>query len=174
MAEKTGSNEVNLDESSVHADDEPAPAASPEDLATEAAIDRLEAITGGAYDEPPIIDGELAQKFDELDASTEEEVDALEVNLLQEDERPDPRDGTGRVVDDIAEVRIAKLTEVGPMQGDQGIVSVEPGRDDTSSVLRSHHPNTEVARAQSVVEGNVDQPMDETVEERKADEGTWA
>jgi N utilization substance protein A len=96
------------------------------------------------------------------------------VNLMQEDERPDSRDGTGRVFDDIAQERIAMLTEVGPMQGDQGVVDVEPGQDDTSAVIRSHHPKTEAGRTDSVVEGNVDQPMDETLTERKADEARGA
>ena len=74
----------------------------------------------------------------------------------------------------LAEEEIARFTEVGPMQPDQGVVSVEPGRDDTSRVLRRHHPNTGIARAQDVVEGNLDQPRDEEVMERKVDEGTAA
>ena len=41
-------------------------------------------------------------------------------------------------------------------------------------VLRRHHPNTGIARAQDVVEGNLDQPRDEEVMERKVDEGTAA
>lgn len=63
---------------------------------------------------------------------------------------------------------------MGPMQPDQGVVTVEPGRDDTSQVLRRHHPNTGIARAQDVIEGNLDEPRDEEVMERKADEGTAA
>ena len=141
MTKQISSNDVNLNESSVHGDNGPTAPASTEDLATEATIERLEAITGGAEDEQPLIDGELGQRLDELEASTEEEVDALEMNLFQEDERPDLSDGTGRVVDDIAQERIAKLTEVGPMQGDQGAISGEPCHDETSAVLRSHHSN---------------------------------
>ena len=118
------------------------------------------------------MEGDLAQKFDEFDASTEEELDALRVNLFQEDERPNARDGSGLIVDDAAEERIARFTESDPMQGDLGAVSVEPGRDDTSSVLRRHHPNSSIARSDAVVEGNLDEPMDETATDRKADEGT--
>jgi hypothetical protein len=49
---------------------------------------------------------------------------------------------------------------------------VVPGRDDTSETLRRHHPNTDVARADAVVEGNLDEPRDEEVGERMVDEGT--
>ena len=110
--------------------------------------------------------------MDELDASTEEEIDALEVNLTQEDEIASTRDGSGRVIDDVAEEELARFTEVGPMQTDQGVVPVAPGRDDTSAVLRRHHPNTEIARSEDIVEGNLDEPRDEEVVERKVDEGT--
>ena len=58
------------------------------------------------------------------------------------------------------------------MQGDIGVVSVEPGRDDTSRILRRHHPNTTIAGSEAIVEGNLDEPMDETITERKVDEGT--
>ena len=144
MGDGTRRSEVNLDESSVYGHNEstsPSPA-SADDLATEATIDRLEALAGGDEEEAPVVKGDLGQKFDELDASTEEEIDALETDLVQEDERADRRDGTVVVVDELAEERIAKLTEVGPMQGDQGVVTVDPGRDDTGSALRRHHPNT--------------------------------
>ncbi len=172
MAKQNKKEKVDLSESSVFGNDTSNPPTDrPEDLATDAELDRLEAITGGA-DEPLIFEGSLEQKFDELDASTEEEVDALEVNLLQEDERPNARDGSGLIVDETAEQRIARFTEADPMQSDLGAESVEPAGDDTSDVLRRHHPNTSIARSDAVVEGNLDEPMDETVTERKADEGT--
>ncbi|HMG85763.1 MAG TPA: hypothetical protein VK574_08465 [Terracidiphilus sp.] len=162
---------VNLNESSVYAEDKAAPDANQsDDVATDAELDRLEAITGGA-DEPLIAEGDLGQKFDELDASTNEELDALQINLLQEDERPNARDGSGLIVDDAAEERIARFTESDPMVENLGAESVEPGRDDTSSVLRRHHPNS-TARSDAVVEGNIDETMDETKTESRADEGT--
>jgi hypothetical protein len=171
MANQSKGTQVNLNESSVYGNDNSAPNSNrSDDFATDTAIDRLEMITGGA-DEPTIAEGELGQKFDELGASTEEELDALKVNLLQEDERPNSRDGSGLIVDDAAEERIARFTESDPMQSDLGAISVEPGRDDTSAILRRHHPNTAIASSESVVEGNLDEPMDETVDERKVDEG---
>lgn len=116
----------------------------------------------------------IRQETRKLNASTEEEVDALRVDLFQEDERPNARDGSGRVVDDIAEARIAKFTEAGPHTDGRGAESLEPGRDDTSKILRRHHPNTRIARAEDVVEGNLDEPREETRGERKVDEGTAA
>ena len=117
---------------------------------------------------------ELREKLGKGEEGTtlKEEVDALEVNLLQADERPNTRDGSGLIVDETAEQRIARFTEADPMQSDLGAESVEPAGDDTSDVLRRHHPNTSIARSDAVVEGNLDEPNDETVTERKADEGT--
>jgi len=172
MAMQRERTRVNLNESSVYADDKsPLDPNQSDDLATDAELDRLETITGGA-DEPLIAEGELGRKLDELDASTNEELDALQVNLYQEDERPNARDGSGLIVDDAAEERIARFTESDPRESDIGAISVEPGRDDTSSVLRRHHPNTTIARSDAVVEGNLDEPMDETKSEPRADEGT--
>jgi hypothetical protein len=146
----------------VYADDKSVPDSNnSDDFATDSALDRLEVITGGA-DEPVIAEGDLGQKFDELDAGTEEELDALKVNLFQEDERPNARDGSGLIVDDEAEERIARFTESDPMESDLGAESVESGSEDTSAVLRRHHLNTSIARSDAVVEGNLDEPMDET------------
>jgi transcription termination/antitermination protein NusA len=172
MANQPKSAQVDLNESSIYADKTPAPASNQsDDFATETALDRLELITGGA-EEPALTEGELGQKFDELDASTEEELDALEVNLLQEDERPNSRDGSGLIVDDAAEERIARFTESDPMQSDLGAISVEPGRDDTSATLRKHYSDTSIANSDAVIGSNLDEPMDETVDDSKADEGT--
>jgi len=146
------------------------------DVADQATIDRLEAIAGGADEDDPrlFMDPDLSGEVDKLDASTEEEIDALRVNLVQDGGESHTTDSSGRVVDDVAEEELARFTEVGPMQPDQGVVTVEPGRDDTSRVLRRSHPNTTIARAQDVVEGNLDEPRNEEVMERKVDEGTAA
>ena len=171
MANHRENTRVNLNESSVYADDSNPTSSQSDDFATDAELDRLEVITGGP-DEPVIADGDLGQKFDELEASTEEELDALQVNLLQEDERPNARDGSGLIVDDAAEERIARFTEADPRESDIGAISVEPGRDDTSAVLRRHEANTSIAGSDAIVEDNLDEPMDETENERRVDEGT--
>lgn len=145
------------------------------DVADEATLERLEAIAGGADEDDPqlFLDADLRREADKLDASIEEEIDALKLDLEGDGGESHTDDTSGRVVDDVAEEELARFTEVGPMQPDQGVVSVEPGREDTSARLRRHHPNT-VARAQDVVEGNLDEPRDEEVGERKVDEGTAA
>jgi len=171
MANPEKGNQVDLSESSVYTDKNPAPASNTsDDFATDTAIDRLEMITGGA-DEPNIAEGELGQKLDELDASTEEELDALEVNLFQDDERHNSRDGSGLIVDDAAEERIARFTEADPMQSDLGAISVVPGRDDTSSVLR-RHSNASLGHQNAVVDENLEEPKDETADGPKAHEGS--
>jgi hypothetical protein len=177
MAHRTKSSEarsgVNLDESSVYRD-EPEDSAAAGEIVTGPTLDRLEAIAGGAdEDDPRLFEPEFSKQVEALDAETEEEIDALRVNLYQDDDEIGAtRDGTGRIVDDAAEEELARHTETGPMQPDQGVVSAEPGRDDTSRILRRHHPNTSVARSQDIVEGNLDEPRDEEVTDRKVDEGT--
>lgn len=142
------------------------------DPGADGTLERVEILAAGAQENDNIEADGLGEKLAELAVTTEEEVDALKINLVQEDERSNARDGSGRVVDDSAEERTARFTESDPMRGELGAVSVEPGRDNTSSVLRRHHPNTSVARSDAIVEGNLDEPMDETVIERKVDEGT--
>jgi hypothetical protein len=145
---------------------------TPDELDNTSDVERVEVLAAGAENSDDVEADGLGEQLAELAATTEEEVDALKVNLLQDDEPPSTRDSSGRVVDDTAQERLARFTEADPMQGDIGVVSVEPGRDDTSRVLRRHHPNTTIARSDAVVEGNLDEPMDETVMERKVDEGT--
>ncbi len=168
MAKQRKKTQINLNESSVYADDKAAPTSSrSEDFATDAELDRLEIITGGAG-QPALYEGALGQELDALDASTEEELDALRVNLFQDSAPAGARDGSGRVKDELAEERIAKLTEVGPLDSNIGAVSLEPGQDDTSAILQSHERNTESADFEALAEGDLDQPMDEAV----ADEHT--
>jgi hypothetical protein len=146
---------------------------TPDELDNESDVERVEVLASGAETSDDIDEGDdLSQKLSELAATTEEEVDALRVNLTQDDYPPSTRDSSGRIFDDVAEERLARFTEADPMQGDIGVVSVEPGRDDTSRILRRHHPNTSIARSEAVVEGNLDEPMDETIMDRKVDEGT--
>ncbi|HEY9127162.1 MAG TPA: hypothetical protein VIM62_08540 [Acidobacteriaceae bacterium] len=174
--DEVSSVDVDLSESSVYGNDAESEEEqfAPEDIATTATIDRLEEITGGADEEEEQlpVTGRLDRQIDALDASADEEIDALQLDLTQEDERPNRRDGSGGIVDDVAEERLAEFTEVGRDLDEEGAESVVPGLDDTSQVLREHHPNTEFARADAVVEGNFDEPRDEELDERKADEGT--
>jgi N utilization substance protein A len=170
VAEMENHQEVDLSESSVYGKDETMPAKGQEDVANEADIVRLETITGGA-DEPA--DGEDVDSAarDRSDAETAEEIDALEIDLHQPGDLPDSHDGSGRVVDDLAEERLAEVTETGRMLDGDGAEALTPGRDDTSAVLREHHPNTEIARSEAIVEGNLDEARDERKEDAKVDEG---
>lgn len=144
------------------------------DVASEDALDRLEQITGGA-EQPKAYTGDLARETAKLNASTEEEVDALWVNLTQDGQSMDnPRYGTGLIGDDLAREHMAGATEVGPELDDKGVNVVVPGRDNTSNRLRRRHPDTTIARAQNVVEGNLEEPREEARTDHKVDEGTAA
>jgi hypothetical protein len=171
MAEKPNESKVDLKESSTYNRDNRQTAADQGDAATDELLDRLEAITGGA-DDPPIFEGELGHKLDELEAETDEQIDALEVDLLQEDEIPEPARGSGKIVDDVSEENLTRFTEVGPDAFDRGATSVVPGRENTSRTLRSHHPDTQSAQDDAIVEGNLDEPLDETRGDTDLDEDT--
>ena len=182
-----GTGGVDLSESSIYGREEAPPAArTTNDTADEATIERLEEMVGGSLsvveapeeatedtDETAALsaDAGLAKLSAQADAETEEEIDALELNLHQQDDRADARDGSGRIVDELAEERLAELTETGPLLDEEGAESLVPGREDTGAVLAEHHPNTAIARAETVVEGNMDEPRDERREDVKVDEG---
>ena len=114
----------------------------PEELATTAdagadsTLEQVEILAAGAEENDDIEEEGLGEKLAELAVTSEEEVDALRINLLQEDERPNARDGSGLVVDDVAEESRAQFTEADPMQDDLGAVSVEPGDDNINAVLK--------------------------------------
>lgn len=170
--ENTKSGKVDLNESSVYGKDANDNFAADEgDTATEETLDRLEEITGGA-DEPGIYEGKLARAVDRLDALTDEEIDALRVDLFQDKPLANSRDGSGRIVDDVGAETMAGITESGADVGDRGVEIATPGRDDASGAIRRHHPSTN--RSENVVEGNLDEPRDDERGERKADEGTAA
>jgi len=145
-----------------------------DDIGGRDALDRPAKVTGGA-EQPKAVRGDAARETARLNAQTEEEVDALRVNLVQDDDSmQNARYGTGKIVDEVARDHMAGMTEVGRELDDKGVNSVVPGRDNTSSVLRRRHPDTDVARAQDVVEGNLEEPRDEGRMDRKVDEGTAA
>jgi len=107
-------------------------------------------------------------------ASTDEEIDALRQDLTQSEEEPASEDGSGLIADDVAEERLAEITEVGPRLDDEGAEALVPGREDTSGRLAEHETNPEVARDEAVVEGNVEEVRGEELGEKKVDEGSGA
>jgi hypothetical protein len=171
MARDTSRKSVDLNESSVYGRNPNDNAASDRgDTADDGTLDRLENLTGGA-EEPGLYEGRLANVMDELDAETSEEIDALELDLRQDEPRTDTTNGSGWIVDDLAEEEIAGFTEVGPDLEDRGARSVAPSLDDTSAILRRHQAN---ARSVDVVESNLDEPRDEERGEPMADDDTAA
>jgi N utilization substance protein A len=105
------------------------------------------------------------------DAQAAEEIDALTLDETGEREIPNERDGSGRISDDVARVRMEELTESGRDLDDIGAISEAPGREDTSEVLASHVPNYEIARSETVDEGNVEEASQESRQDSKVDEG---
>jgi hypothetical protein len=156
--------DVDLSESSVYGNGQTE--LDSDDVATADRIDRLESITGGVDEDPPVFEGRLRRQFDALDASTEEELEALKVDRLQGGDPLGARDGSGRVTDDVAEEQVATFTEVGPASDDRGGESLAPGREDTSATLRRHRLNSEAGgNSDAILEGNIDPPLDEGLEE---------
>jgi hypothetical protein len=64
-----------------------------------------------------------------------------------------------------------ELTESGPDLDDIGAIPEAPGEENVSKTLASHVPNYEVARSETVAEGNVEEPAQEILQDRKVDEG---
>jgi len=102
------------------------------------------------------------------DVQAEEEIEALEQDLTQAGEERPSEDGSGLIDDELAEERLAEETETGEALEDEGAASIAPGREDTSEVLAKHHPH---ADNDAVVEGNLDEPKAEAVENEKIEEG---
>jgi transcription termination/antitermination protein NusA len=111
-----------------------------------------------------------------VEAQTAEEIDALALNLAQsgEESASSNPETTGPITDELAEERLAELTETGSMLDDQGAEALVPGREDVSEELAGHQPDFEVARAETVVEGNEEEVREENTIDRKADEGSGA
>jgi transcription termination/antitermination protein NusA len=99
------------------------------------------------------------------DASLDEEIDALEQDLTQEGERSVSSDGSGEIVDELAEERLAEVTEVGPDLDTEGGESLVPGRDDVSERIVEDQPHTlghnDLIAEDAVVEGNTEEIKDE-------------
>ena len=111
-----------------------------------------------------------AQRAEE--ASSEEEIAALEQDLTQSGEEPVSADGSGSIVDEVAEERMAELTEVGPGLDEEGAESLVPGREDVSERLVENETDPEAADDEAVVEGNVEEVREEALGEKEVDEET--
>jgi N utilization substance protein A len=129
----------------------------------------------GQYEEgeehPATESAGLAEAAHIADVQAAEEIDALEQDLTQAGEERPSEDGSGLISDELAEERLAEVTEEGPALADEGAEALDPGREDTSEILAEHHPNTELARAETILEGNVDETKEEEIGEHKVDEG---
>jgi len=120
-----------------------------------AAAEGAEAAAGAETGAPQASAEEAERKAEE--ASLDEEIDALKQDLTQSEEEPADKDGTGIIRDEVAEERIAELTEVGPDLDDEGAESLVPGREDTSATLVEHEIAPELSQDDAVVEGNIDE-----------------
>ncbi len=125
-------------------------------------------------------DAETAERASAIEeAQNAEELDALTLNQEGEQDAPDTdtqngtdtQDGTGLISDDVARLRMEELTESGEDVGDIGVTPETPGREETSEVLASHKPNYDLARSETVVEGNVEEASEEARQDAKVDEG---
>jgi N utilization substance protein A len=116
-------------------------------------------------------DEELVAKARAIeDAQVNEEIDALTLDQEGEREAPDTEDGSGRISDEIARDRMEELTESGPDLDGIGAESETPGRENTSEILARHNPDYDLARSETVDDGNVEQNND-TRQDAKVDEG---
>jgi N utilization substance protein A len=99
------------------------------------------------------------------DASLDEEIDALEQDLTQVGEQSVSSDGSGEIVDELAEERLAEVTEVGPDLDTEGGRSLVPGREDVSERIVEDQPHTlggnDLIAEDAVVEGNTEEIKDE-------------
>jgi transcription termination/antitermination protein NusA len=99
------------------------------------------------------------------DAILDEEIDALEQDLTQEGEQSVSSDGSGEIVDELAEERLAEVTEVGPYLDTEGGKSLVPGRDDVSERIVEDQPHTlehkDLIAEDAIVEGNTEEIKDE-------------
>src|SRR5271163_2187432 len=99
------------------------------------------------------------------EASLGEEIDALTQDLSQEGEESVSRAGSGHIVDELAEERLAEVTEVGPDLDTEGGESLVPGRDDVSETIAEEQPHDlihgEFVAEDAILEGNTEEIKDE-------------
>jgi N utilization substance protein A len=98
-------------------------------------------------------------------AQTDEEIAALEQDLNQNEDELPGRDGSGRIVDDLAAEEVAELTETGAELDTEGAESVDPGREDVSERLAESQlhgiGSPADVHSDAVGEGNVEEVKDE-------------
>src|SRR5271163_101908 len=99
------------------------------------------------------------------EASLGEEIDALTQDLSQEGEESVSRAGSGHIVDELAEERLAEVTEVGQDLDTEGGKSLVPGRDDVSETIAEEQPHDlirgEFLAEDAILEGNTEEIKDE-------------
>jgi N utilization substance protein A len=99
------------------------------------------------------------------EAGLDEEIDALTQDLTQEGENSASADGSGRIVDELAEERLAEVTEVGPDLDAEGAESLVPGREDVSERIVEDRPHDlvhgDLVDEDAVLEGNTEEIKDE-------------
>ena len=101
------------------------------------------------------------------EASLDEEIDALTQDLTQEGEDSVSRDGSGRIDDELAEERLAEITEVGADLDTEGGESLDPGLRDVSERLVEGQPHGldqgDLTDDDAVLSGNVEEVKDESL-----------
>lgn len=143
-----------------------------DDVRDDSRLERVELLAADAQARADLEAEGFGEDLAQLAVTTEEEVDALRINLLQGDEPAGTRNSTGRVVDKRAEERIRRFTGSDPIKADLGAAGVEPGHDNTSEVLRIDHHDASIRRSEALAEGNLEEPIDESVSDSRKDEGT--
>jgi N utilization substance protein A len=96
-------------------------------------------------------------------AQTDEEIDALTQDLYQAGEEGVSPEGSGLISDELAEERLAELTEEGPGLDEEGAASLDAGDRDVSEQLVKHRTT-----ADGVGEGNVEESKDEAKSDDEA------
>jgi N utilization substance protein A len=87
-------------------------------------------------------DVSLDEERAKADAELGEELDALKLDDADGGDEPASADGSGHVVDEIAQERIEELTESGDYDaGEVGVLPQDAGRDDTSARLERQNPD---------------------------------
>jgi N utilization substance protein A len=99
------------------------------------------------------------------EAGLDEEIDALTQDLTQDGERSVSAEGSGRIVDELAEERLAEATEVGSDLDAEGGESLAPGGQDVSERIAEGQPHDlirgELAAEEAILEGSTEEIKDE-------------